>query len=204
MYGTLHRRGWRSEANEISMAATSIASPLLPLFQLSQVIDIADVSILHVAVGEQHMALATSNNLLLLYAAAEGAEHAPLLRQMQWFVDPLKSIASMAMRDDDDLLVASHDASAFVLPLRHMLRRQKAPVVPHASTPSAAAAAASVAVSSSAAASCSDIVAVHAVTRSGQAPADAAVSCCALCDIASEQVEHGLSLGAGTDCRESE
>ena len=92
----------------------------LHLYRLSPLIHASETSILHIVAGRHCVALATSINTLLLHRAG-GDGGPPITRQVQWFAGDLKGIASMAMRDDADLLVATHDASAFVLPLRFML-----------------------------------------------------------------------------------
>ena len=99
----------------------------LPLHRIKPLLYAADTSILHIACGSSHVAIATSSNSLLLMAAGEP----PLERQVQWFAGADNGIASMAMRDDTDLLVVTHNASVYVLPLWQVLRRPPMSPDPH-------------------------------------------------------------------------
>ena len=85
------------------------------LYRLAPLAATSSASILHVAVGERFLALATSSNMLLLLAAADRGRP-PLVRQMRWCSGPSKGVAAMQLHDELGLLVASHDGSAFLLP----------------------------------------------------------------------------------------
>ena len=89
---------------------------------------------MHVAAGDHFIALATSSNTLLLLAAAEDGTDGtpPLVRQMRWFSGPDKGVAAMHLHDEAGLLIASHDGSAFVLPMHRLMCRPPSP----AGTPS--------------------------------------------------------------------
>lgn len=166
------------------MSSTPTAPRNLHLFRLSPLLRTAETSILHIAAGQHCVALATSINTLVLLHSG-GGSGPPITRQVQWFSGALKGIASMAMRDDTNLLVASHDASAFVLPMEFMLRRPPLPV----HRPNGAADEAADASRSSSPASmsmeppmiippdCAELLAVH-----GEAT-HASVSCCAFCEL---------------------
>ena len=139
------------------------------LFGLSPLVRCsAGEPILHVAAGERWIAVATSTTLLLI-APANAASSAPRMRHMQWFKDPLKGIASLAMRDDLELLVVTHDASAYLLPLRRLMIRS-APLP--AGTPLPCCSTDSIAID------------VHALVAVPSVVGDraASVSCCALCE----------------------
>ena len=86
----------------------------------------SSASILHVAAGERFVALATSSNMLLLFAAAEDGKP-PLVRQIRWFSGPDKGVAAMQLHDEAGLLVASHDGSAFILPMHRLMHRPPSP-----------------------------------------------------------------------------
>ena len=159
----------------------------LHLYRLSPLLRTTETSILHLAAGKHCVALATSSNTLVLLHTGAGYGP-PITRQVQWFSGALKGIASMAMRDDTNLLVATHDASAFVLPLEFMLRRPPLPVHRVAvaadsdadrSEESAAPSAASVDAPIILAPDCAELLAVH-----GE-PTHASVSCCAFCELGS-------------------
>ena len=100
---------------------------------MDSVVDVRAASILHVAAGDRFIALATSSNTLLLLAAAEDGtdgtdDRPPLVRQMRWFSGPDKGVAAMHLHDEAGLLVASHDGSAFVLPMHRLMRRPPSPI----------------------------------------------------------------------------
>lgn len=159
----------------------------LHLFELTPLAQTTGTVILQLASGRRHIAAATSSNVLLLMACAEGALP-PLTRQLRWFSATSKGIAALAMRDDDELLVATHDASAFVLPLRHMLRRPPGPVA--SAIAGCGRAPTDTNETHASALGRDELVAVHATTadmkgRRGlpsSALADIGVSCCTFCD----------------------
>ena len=100
---------------------------------MDSVVDVRAASILHVAAGDHFIALATSSNTLLLLAAGEDGTDGtngrpPLVRQMKWFSGPDKGVAAMHLHDEAGLLVASHDGSAFVLPMHRLMRRPPSPI----------------------------------------------------------------------------
>ena len=101
--------------------------PSFHLFRLTELARSAGSSILHMAAGEQFVALATLSNSLLLLAPGSSVS-APITRQLHWFSEPLKGVASMDLHDEVGLLIASHDASALVLPVKAMLRRPRCPI----------------------------------------------------------------------------
>ena len=144
----------------------------LHLYRLSPLVRAAETSVLHLAAGQHCVALATSSNTVLLLHSG-GGHGPPMTRQVQWFAGALKGIASMDMRNDDDLLIATHDASAFVLPLRFMLRRPSLPVGAAAAQSAPADDAPPIAPS------CPELIAVHGDGS------HANVSCCALCEMQS-------------------
>ena len=99
---------------------------------MDSVVDVRAASILHVAAGDRFIALATSSNTLLLLAAADdGADgtdgRPPLVRQIRWFSGPDKGVAAMQLHDEAGLLVASHDGSAFILPMHRLMHRPPSP-----------------------------------------------------------------------------
>ena len=103
-----------------------------PLALMDSVVDVRAASILHVAAGDRFIALATSSNTLLLLAAADdGADgtdgRPPLVRQIRWFSGPDKGVAAMQLHDEAGLLVASHDGSAFILPMHRLMHRPPSP-----------------------------------------------------------------------------
>ena len=146
----------------------------LHLYRLSPLIHASETSILHIVAGCHCVALATSINTLLLHRSGRRHGRPPITLQVQWFAGDLKGIASMAMRDDADFVVATHDASAFVLPLRFMLRRPPAADQPNASTADAAVEDDD---ANAIAPSCAELVAVHGGDE------HASVSCCTLCEL---------------------
>ena len=102
-------------ATQFSSAQTAHNRPLAPP-------QASATSILHAACSSSHLALATSGNTLILVASAT-ATQPPLARQLRWFTPSLKRVAAMDLSSSRGLLVASHDASVFVVPLGHLLRR---------------------------------------------------------------------------------
>ncbi|KAL1511926.1 hypothetical protein AB1Y20_005207 [Prymnesium parvum] len=96
-----------------------------------------EASVRHMAACEECVALFTQANTLLLYAPATDAL-APIVRQLHWFREAQKGVASMDVRDGVGLLLASHDASAFLLPVAQIVRRPPCPVATRASAPHAA------------------------------------------------------------------
>ena len=99
------------------------------LYKLSSLLTMDGTSILHVAAGCKRVALVTSINTILMFApAAADSPFAPLTRQLRWFQDPLKGIACISMRDDNDLLIATHDASVYVISLDNLMACPMLPV----------------------------------------------------------------------------
>jgi hypothetical protein len=147
----------------------------LHLYRLSPLVRTAETSILHLVVGKSCVALATSSNTLLLHRAGSSSGP-PITRQVQWFSGALKGVASMAMRDDSDLLVVTHDASAFVLPLRFMLRQPPLPIRAVGAEPAESS---EVEAPRGIAPPVAELVAVHGE----QDHIDASVSCCTLCEM---------------------
>ena len=109
-------------ATQFSSAHTAHNRPLAPP-------QASATSILHAACSSSHLALATSGNTLILVASAT-ATQPPLARQLRWFTPSLKRVAAMDLSSSRGLLVASHDASVFVVPLGHLLRRPPTAVAP--------------------------------------------------------------------------